>query len=121
MTSAATITHASGTIVATALTEYRARRAANTVIHPIVNKSAPDYTFREFGLRTGSFTLVFEAAADADACLTALCSPQVLTLGVAERGALDMSFVIPSGSAPEISTGNAGQSTIALQFQEVEP
>ena len=117
----ATVTHAGGSITARSLSEYTARRAARTRVHHKVNAESPDYTLRDFTLRDGSFVLVFAGESEADDAYDALCTPQVLTLTSASRPGINMSFIIPEGSAPEITPGAAGETTIAISYQEVTP
>ena len=117
----ATITHSAGTIIPTALAEYRAGRAAGTIPHPISNREDIDYTLRPFDLRAGSFRLVFGSAVDADAAFAALCTPQVLTLTSVARPGINMSFILVEGTEPTIEPGAAGETVVTVPFQEVAP
>lgn len=115
----ATISHSAGTIQPRALADYRSSRAAGTIVHPISNSSNPDYTFRPFDLRAGSFALVFATDTDADAAFDALTTPQQLVLTSTARPGINMTFIIPQGTAPEIAPGAAGETIIRVDFQEV--
>lgn len=116
----ATITHSTGAINAP-LSDYRAERAAGTVVHQIAGSENADYTLRPFELRVGSFTLVFPTPVAADVAASALCTAQVLTLASVARPGVNMSFIIPEGTAPELAPGAAGETVIRLSFQEVIP
>ncbi|KNY07915.1 hypothetical protein [Microbacterium sp. GCS4] len=92
-----TITHATGTVVPTALEGYRASRPARTLVHRILNRADDDVTLREFGLRSGSFVLVFDGEAAAVAAFAALGVPQKLAITDTAVHSLAMSFVIAEG------------------------
>jgi hypothetical protein len=95
---ASTVTHSTGTITPTAIEGYESEREAYTVVGDILNRSNPDVTFRAFGLRTGSFRLIFADEAAALAAEAALSVPQVLTINNPDVASLVMSFVIAGGS-----------------------
>jgi len=117
--SSTTITHDAGTITPTSFAEYRAERAAGTIMHPISNSENVQYTFRPFDLRVGSFRLVFASAVDADDAMAALCTPQTLTLASEARPGVNMLFVIPEGERVRLEPGVAGETSLVVPFQEV--
>lgn len=114
-----TITHSGGVITPTIVDGYTARREARTIVHPIVNRSAPDITLRAAGLRTGSLSCVFALEVDALAAFAVLAAPQVLTLADQDR-AIGMTFVVADGDldiALDDATRNAW--VITVPFVEV--
>ncbi|MEV4738539.1 MULTISPECIES: hypothetical protein [unclassified Microbacterium] len=88
-----TITHATGVITPTIVDGYTAARSPRTIMHPILGRDADDVTLRPASLRRGSLTLVFALEVDARAAVTALTTPQVLTLADPDVS-IGMSFVV---------------------------
>ncbi len=91
------ITHKAGQITPTAVEGYRASRAARTIVADVANRSEADITFRAFGLRTGSFRLVFDGEVPALKAYAVLSTPQRLSISNTEVASLNMAFVVPEG------------------------
>lgn len=94
---ATTITHSTGTILPTVVNGYEASRESRTIVHPILNRSNPDVTFRAPGLRRGSLVCVFATETAAVAAFAVLSVPQVLTLSDTSAPSVAMSFVVAEG------------------------
>lgn len=118
-----TITHTTGAVTPVAVEGYRARRASNTVIGDVINRANPEVTLRKFGLRTGSFRLLFDNQADALDADAVLSIEQVLSISDPDVAALSMSFVIPEGDGLEVEQDrdNANLWWVTVGFQEIKP
>ncbi len=119
---ATTITHSAGAITPSVMDGYQASRAARTVVHQILNRSAPDVTFRAPGLRTGTFTLVFGAQSDAIDAYGVLSIGQVFTLTDPDVTAVGMEFVVADGDLViRLDTETRSVWVIEVPFHEVIP
>lgn len=92
-----TITHASGSIVPTIVDGYEASREARTVVHSVLNRSAPDITFRAAGMRRGTLSCVFADQLEAVSAFGVLSIPQTFTLSDDDVPSVGMSFVVAEG------------------------
>ncbi len=115
----AIITHDAGTITPTAVSSYEAEQAAGNIVHDVLGRAHPDITFRPAGLRTGTLTLTFASAVDANAARLALATGTVFELVAPEQPTIDMAYVV----AGTIGTvlGAALEWTLLVGFQEVLP
>lgn len=116
----ATITHSAGMITPTSLSAWRADADANTIVHGIINRSAPDITFRAPGLRRGTLTLTFADGATAYAARAILLLPEVFTLAHDVVAQVGMPFVVADGQIGDV-LGEAGDWTLTVPFVEVGP
>lgn len=119
---ATTITHSAGTF-SPFLNGYEAESEARNVVHPILNRSDPDVTYRAAGLRTGTFTILIGEQADAFAAYDILRLPQTFAISDPDVPALSMSFVIPEGTKIGIALDPETQAAwiITVPFAEVLP
>lgn len=118
----ATITHSTGTITPEAVNGYSASREARTVVHPILNRSNPDITFRAPGLRKGTLTCVFAVEADALAAFGVFSTPQVLTLTDPDVPTVGMLFVAADGDLTiTLDDKTSVVWLVQVPFQEVSP
>lgn len=116
----ATITHSAGTIIPASLSKWQADAEANTVVHEILNRPAPDITFRAVSLRRGSLTLTFATGAEAYAARGILVLPQVFTLAHDVVAQVNMPFVVAGGAVSDV-LGDANEWTLTIPFVEVSP
>lgn len=115
-----TIIHSTGTITPVAVEGYKVSRQARTLVHSILNREDDDISLREFGLRSGSFRLVFEGESAALAAYAALCTPQMLTINNPDVAALGMAFVIADGDVDlEQDSDVANVWRVIVPFREV--
>ncbi|WP_298038318.1 hypothetical protein [uncultured Microbacterium sp.] len=115
-----TITHDAGVITPQLVDGYQASSEARTIVHPILNRSNPDITFRAPGLRTGSFRCLFPVEADAVAAFAVFRTPQVLTIADDDRPGIVMSFVVADGDiSVELDDETRDVWWVEIPFQEV--
>lgn len=117
---AATITHSAGTITPAALSKWSANAETKTVVHDILNRAAPDITFRPVGLRRGTLTLTFSDGSGAYAARAVLVLPEVFTLNHDVVAQVGMSFVVAGGDIGDVLE-DARNWTLTVPFVEVSP
>lgn len=116
----AMITHNTGSITPTALTQWSSTAEPRSVMHPILGRADDDVTFRPASLRRGVLHLVF---ADADAAYLAreaLLVPQRLALTHTTVAVVAMTFVVAEGEVSDV-LAESSQWSIDVPFREVLP
>lgn len=116
----ATITHSTGVISPTSMTQWSASTPARTIIHEILDRSDDDVSFRPAGLRRGTLTLVFETGSDAYAARAILMRPEPFTLAHDRVPEVGMTFVFAEGDMGDV-LGRASEWTLTVPFREVLP
>ena len=115
-----TITHDAGVITPQLVDGYQASSEARTIVHPILNRSSPDITFRAAGLRTGTFRCLFRLEVDAVDAFAVFRTPQVLTITDDARTGIGMSFVVADGDiSVELDDKTRDLWWVEVPFQEV--
>lgn len=115
-----TITHLTGVLTPVSMEGWEAKAEARSLVHTILGRSDPDITIRPPGLRSGTLTLVFATAAQAQEARWTLLIPQVLTLANADVPEVAMTFWVAGGEVSE-AIGKAQEWTIRAPFQEISP
>ncbi|MFE6733428.1 hypothetical protein [Microbacterium sp. NPDC057650] len=118
------IAHSTGVIVPLQVNGYEATRDVRTIVHPILNRSSPDVTFRAPGLRSGTLSCLFADEAAAVTAYGALSVPQVLVLSDADVASIGMSFVVgPEGEQLTIGLDPTTRRRwlVTVPFVEVTP
>lgn len=120
------ITSGSSTISPTAVVGYESSRDTGAVVHPVINRAAPDATLRVAGLRTGRLVLGFVGAAaegDSAAAESLLATPAVFALVSSDRATVQMSFVLPKGGrlTRTLDPETRAAWTVAFDWVEVAP
>ena len=118
------ITSQTAVITPTLITGYSSKRESHTVLHQIIDRSAPDVTLRAASLRSGSLELLF-AAEDAEAASSAaeaaLSEAAVFTLTSDERSTVGMPFVVQGSITRTLDDASRSAWTVAFDWAEVAP
>lgn len=96
------VTNGVDTFTPTLIDGYESERASATIVHQILNRSAPDVTVRPAGMRTGTLRMVFADSTsdggglgepDSKACEDAHAAGGVFNLISSDRSSIVMSYV----------------------------
>lgn len=120
---ASIITSGSSTITPSAVTRYESTRDTGAVVHPIINRAAPDATLRVASLRKGRLEITFlgaSAEADSDAAEEVLATAATFSLVSADRLSVQMSFVLPKGGRLTRTLSDTTRAAWVVAFDWVE-
>lgn len=117
-----TITHSAGVVTPRLIDGYQARRETRTVVHDVLDRTAPDVTLRAPGPRVGSLRCLFPVQADAIAAFDVLGRREVFVLADADVPTVDMSFVVSGGDLGiELDDETRDLWWLVVPFVEVSP
>lgn len=110
-------------ITPTVVLGYGSAREAGTIVHPIINRAAPDVTLRPARLRSGdALELGFSSAtseADSKTAEEILSMPAVFTLSSADRTTVVMSFVVRGTVKRTLEDVTRNAWVVSFGWQEV--
>ncbi len=113
-----TLSDGTSTVVPILITGWATSRPARTVVHDIIDRSSPEVTLREAGLRTGVFEVVFATAADAFEAEAMHTQATAFTFADDTAGTFD--YVVPEGTEIEVELDETRRAWIVrVPFQEV--
>lgn len=118
-----TLTHV-GTGTAQTITlvlGYRSSRRVETVVHTIIGRSAPDFTLKPAGPRTGTFRLFALDETAAAALETLLRRPGTFTLADTATNIADTTFTPTGGIDVELDERTMKRVVVAVDYTEVLP
>ena len=99
---------------------YESGQQIENILHPQLNGTGYNITYRPARLRAGTLRLLFATPAQAAAAITVLLAPNTFTL-TADVAQVSMTFVLRPGVLRPVLTEDVVPWMVEVPFQEVAP
>lgn len=117
-----TITDGTTTIAPELVLGYETSQAGRNTFHDILDRAEPDVSIAPAGLRSGSLTLFFLTADDAEACRQMHSRPAVFTYTPDDNPTTAMSYVLDDGGVrTALDDQTRRRWTVTVSYREVAP
>lgn len=118
-----TISDGTTTFTPIVIVGWESERVAANVLHDIINRVDDDVTFRPAGLREGTLTALCPTLEDAMQLEVLLAQPKKMTFADPDHPVLNMTFVVPIGTAirASLDSDTLVLGLVEFSFKQVAP